>query len=72
MLVLYASMMIHSLFKNSNNRFSTRKVKNEISSLLKSKLGISLGVELVDKGSTAHLTQIDTRQKAIRLIDERF
>ncbi|MBL41847.1 MAG: CoF synthetase [Rhodospirillaceae bacterium] len=48
------------------------KVKNEISSLLKSKLGISLGVELVDKGSTAHLTQVDTRQKAIRLIDERF
>lgn len=49
-----------------------KEIKSQISHQLKSKLGISLGVELVGKGFTASLTQVDTRQKAIRLIDERF
>ena len=48
------------------------EIKKQISSLLKTKLGISIGVKLTDKGATAHLTHIDTRQKAIRLIDDRF
>ncbi len=38
---------------------------------LKQGLGIEVIVELVGAGATAALTQIDTRQKPIRLIDER-
>ena len=38
---------------------------------LRRKLGIEVEVELVDCGATAALTQIETRQKPIRLIDER-
>ncbi len=40
--------------------------------ILKRKIGIEVDVELVAKGATAGLTQIDVRQKPIRLIDERF
>lgn len=39
--------------------------------MLKRKLGIEAQVELVAKGATASLTQIDSRQKPIRLLDER-
>jgi phenylacetate-CoA ligase len=39
---------------------------------LKRKIGIEVEVELVGKGETAPMTQIDVRQKPIRLIDERF
>ena len=48
------------------------EIKKQISSLLKTKLGIAIGVKLTDKGATANLTQVDTRQKAVRLIDDRF
>ena len=34
-------------------------------------LGIAIDVELVARGETAPFTEIDRRQKAIRLIDER-
>jgi len=40
--------------------------------VLKQKIGIEVAVELVDHRATAPLTQIDVRQKPIRLIDERF
>lgn len=40
--------------------------------ILKRKIGIEVQVELVDKGATAALTQVEVRQKPIRLIDERF
>jgi len=40
--------------------------------ILKRKIGIEVEVELAAKGGTATLTQIDVRQKPIRLIDERF
>jgi phenylacetate-CoA ligase len=40
--------------------------------ILKRKIGIEVEVELVAKGATAPLTQIDVRQKPIRLIDERY
>ena len=40
--------------------------------ILKRKIGIEVEVELTAKGGTATLTQIDVRQKPIRLIDERF
>ena len=39
--------------------------------LLKNALGIEVGIELAASGATAALTQIDRRQKPIRLIDER-
>jgi phenylacetate-CoA ligase len=42
-----------------------------LSALLKRKLGIEVRVQLVPPGATAALTQVDTRQKPIRLIDER-
>lgn len=38
---------------------------------LKRKIGIEVEVELTSKGATAARTQIDVRQKPIRLIDER-
>ncbi|MDG2527352.1 phenylacetate--CoA ligase family protein [Caulobacter endophyticus] len=40
--------------------------------ILKRKIGIEVEVELAPKGATAGLTQIDVRQKPIRLIDERY
>jgi phenylacetate-CoA ligase len=39
--------------------------------LLRQKLGVEVGVELVEPGATASLTEIDARQKPIRLIDHR-
>jgi phenylacetate-CoA ligase len=40
--------------------------------LLREKLGLDCGVDLVEPGALADLTQTETRQKPIRLIDERF
>lgn len=40
--------------------------------LLKRKIGIEVIVELVGEGELAALTQVDIRQKPIRLIDKRF
>jgi phenylacetate-CoA ligase len=42
-----------------------------IKELLRCGLGIDVRIEFVAPGQTAHLTQIETRQKPIRLIDER-
>jgi phenylacetate-CoA ligase len=39
--------------------------------LLRDKLGVDVGVELAAPGATAALTQIESRQKPIRLLDER-
>ncbi len=41
-----------------------------MSATIKRKLGIEVAMELVGRGETAELTQIDRRQKPIRLIDE--
>ena len=43
----------------------------ELSTLLRQRLGIEVAVTLCQPGGTAGQTQIDTRQKPIRLIDER-
>jgi phenylacetate-CoA ligase len=43
----------------------------EIAALLRKGIGIEVGVELVGPGETAVETQIDSRQKPIRLIDRR-
>ena len=40
--------------------------------LLKEKLGLGMGVELVGLGTTSDVTQVDSRQKPIRLVDTRF
>jgi phenylacetate-CoA ligase len=45
--------------------------QTELAELLRKGIGIEVGVALVDAGGTAKDTQIDTRQKPIRLIDER-
>ena len=39
--------------------------------LLKRQLGIAVEVELVSRGGTARLSEVDRRQKPIRLVDER-
>lgn len=43
----------------------------QLAALLREGLGIEVAVKLVAPGGTAALTQIDVRQKPIRLIDER-
>ena len=45
--------------------------KADIADLLRKRLGIEVGIRLVGVGETAKDTQIDTRQKPLRLIDER-
>ena len=42
----------------------------EIAGHLRARLGVSVEVELVGAGETAHLTGIETRQKPVRLIEE--
>lgn len=41
-------------------------------SLLKKTLGLELNVKLVSPGATSEITQVDVRQKPIRLVDTRF
>ncbi len=43
----------------------------QVSALLRQGLNVDVGVELCAPGGTSSLTQIDVRQKPIRLIDER-
>ena len=43
----------------------------QLAELLRRGLGVEVGVALCEPGGTAHLTQIDMRQKPIRLIDSR-
>ncbi len=47
------------------------ELPGRIRALLKNKLGIGVEVELVGRGATASLTEVDRRQKPIRLVDER-
>jgi phenylacetate-CoA ligase len=39
--------------------------------LLRRKVGVEIRVELVEPGATAALTEIERRQKPVRLIDRR-
>ncbi len=43
-------------------------VRNELANLLRQKLGVEVGIETVGKGETAHLTNIESRQKPTRLL----
>lgn len=44
---------------------------DQLATLLRQGLGVEVGIELCGAGETAAATQIDVRQKPIRLIDER-
>jgi phenylacetate-CoA ligase len=48
------------------------QLQGEYNALLKRKLGIEVQVQLCQEGDLTPLTQVDVRQKPIRLIDERF
>lgn len=43
-------------------------LRAQMAELLKRKLGIEVGLELVGKGETVEITQVDRRQKPIRLV----
>jgi phenylacetate-CoA ligase len=45
--------------------------QDQLAGLLRQGLGVEVGIQLVQPGGTAADTQIDVRQKPIRLIDER-
>jgi len=47
-------------------------LKPKFEALLKEKLGLGLNVKLVPVGTTGDVTQVDVRQKPIRLVDTRF
>ena len=61
-------IMIEVNADNSQRAYLQSEYKN----LLKRKIGIEVQVELVSEGELTPLTQVDVRQKPIRLIDERF
>jgi phenylacetate-CoA ligase len=46
-------------------------LEDKLRSLMRERLGVEVPVQLVGPGETAALTQIENRQKPIRLIDER-
>jgi phenylacetate-CoA ligase len=45
--------------------------RSQLCEVLRRGLGVEVKVELCAPGGTAALTQIDVRQKALRLLDER-
>jgi phenylacetate-CoA ligase len=45
--------------------------RDELAETLRRGLGVEVDVMLVEPGGTAKATEIDTRQKPLRLIDER-
>lgn len=47
-------------------------LRERYEALLKEKLGLGMAVKLVPVGSTGDVTQVDVRQKPIRLVDTRF
>ncbi|MFQ3666149.1 MAG: phenylacetate--CoA ligase family protein, partial [Sphingomonadaceae bacterium] len=53
------------------HRAASDAARTELAALLRAGLGVEVEVELVAPGDTAPLTQIDVRQKPIRLIDAR-
>lgn len=46
-------------------------LSNRLRDILKVKLGIAVDVELVERGGTARITEVDRRQKPLRLVHER-
>ena len=50
---------------------ATPSAKKVLAETLKQGLGVEVEIALVEPGGTAKVTEIDTRQKPLRLIDER-
>jgi len=48
------------------------KLTPKFEALLKQKLGLGMTVKIVPMGTTGDVTQVDVRQKPIRLVDTRF
>jgi phenylacetate-CoA ligase len=46
-------------------------VRERLEGLLKTRLGVEIAVALEAPGALAALTQVESRQKPIRLVDER-
>lgn len=47
------------------------ELRDRLAELMRQELSVSADIELVEAGATAHLTEIDRRQKPIRLVDRR-
>jgi phenylacetate-CoA ligase len=47
-------------------------ISKQLEDVLKTALGIGIGVECVRPGETASTTEVERRQKPIRLVDTRF
>ena len=47
------------------------RIAADLAALLRRKLGVEVDVEIVPAGGTSMFTQIEARQKPIRLLDER-
>ncbi len=56
---------------SANEVGASSELLEQVRSTLRERLGVSVQVELAAAGGTAALTQVETRQKPIRLIDER-
>ena len=50
---------------------ASEEIRTRLAELLRQRLGVEVGVELAEPGETAPFTEIEQRQKPIRLIDER-
>lgn len=59
------------LAETSADASARADLQSKFRDILRRKIGIEVDVELVDRGATGPLTQIEQRQKPIRLIDER-
>ena len=63
-------LLVEVEVSKSENLQSRRLIEN-VSETLRERLGVAVQVNLLPAGATAQSTQIDSRQKPIRLIDER-
>ena len=57
--------------ETATQRSNNIQIKKRTETVLRQKLGVGVEVILVDPGETAKITQINARQKPIRLVDER-
>ena len=57
--------------ETANQRPDSIQIKKRTETVLRQKLGVGVEVIVVEPGATAETTQINARQKPIRLVDER-
>ena len=57
--------------ETATQRSNNIQIKKRTETVLRQKLGVGVEVILVDPGETAKITQINARQKPVRLVDER-